>query len=211
MPMPSYKKLKVKDIMNIELKTTGIYHDLVAGVVAVLEAKDSFTADHSLRVSDMTERVCTLLGLSNQQSEMIHMAAHVHDIGKIGVPDAVLSKTGPLNDEEWFLIHRHPVIGADILRKSPGLSEIADIVLHHHERWDGKGYPDGISGSDIPLGSRIIAICDSIDAMTTSRPYRRILSQQECREEIRQASGTMYDPDIVKAVLKEWDKIVVPV
>ena len=94
--------------MNIELKITGIYHDLVAGVVAALEAKDPFTADHSLRVSDMTERVCTLLKLPNQQSEMIHMAAHVHDIGKIGVPDAVLAKAGPLDNEEWGIIHQHP-------------------------------------------------------------------------------------------------------
>ena len=211
MPMPLYKKLKVKDIMNIELKTTGIYHDLVAGVVAALEAKDPFTADHSLRVSDMTECVCTLLKLSNQQSEMIHMAAHVHDIGKIGIPDAVLAKAGPLSHEEWGIIHRHPCIGADILRKSAELSEIADIVLYHHERWDGRGYPDGLSGLAIPLGSRIIAICDSIDAMTTTRPYRRILSPQECWEEIRLCSGTMYDPDIVEVVLREWGKIVIPV
>ena len=196
--------------MNIELQSTEIYHDLVTSVVAALEAKDHFTADHSQRVSGMAERVCRLLGLSNEQTEMIHMAAHVHDIGKIGVPDAVLEKAGPLNEAEWSMIRRHPVIGADILRRSAGLSGIADIVLHHHERWDGKGYPEGIGGPDIPLGSRIIAICDSIDAMTTERPYREILSPQECREEIRRNGGAMYDPDIVEAVLREWDKIVMP-
>lgn len=197
--------------MNAKLYTKEIYHDLITSVVAALEAKDQFTADHSLRVSDMTERLCKLLGLSNEQTEMIHMAAHVHDIGKIGVPDAVLSKAGPLNDEEWSKIRQHPCIGADILMRSVGLSEIADIVLHHHERWDGKGYPDGIIGSNIPFGSRVIAICDSIDAMTTIRPYREILSSQECWEEIRCNSGTMYDPEIVQVVLREWDKIVSPV
>jgi len=194
--------------MDSKLRLTGIYHDLVAIVVAALEAKDRYTADHSLRVSDMTERVCRQIGLSIDQTEIVHMAAHVHDIGKIGVSDAVLSKPGPLNDEEWSKIRLHPSIGADILKRSAGLSTIAEIVLHHHERWDGKGYPDGISGSEIPLGSRIIAVCDSIDAMMGLRSYRKILSPQKCREEIQRNSGTMYDPDIVEVILREWDNIV---
>lgn len=196
--------------MNFELHK-GIYHDLIASIVAALEAKDHFTADHSLRVSDMAERTCNQLGLSSEQTETIHMAAHVHDIGKIGIPDAILEKPGPLDDDEWFKIRQHPQIGAVILNKSTGLSEIAAIVLRHHERWDGKGYPDGISGSDIPLGSRIIAICDSIDAMTSERPYRKILSHEACKEEIRRNSGVMYDPVIAEIVLREWDKIVLTV
>ncbi len=194
--------------MSIEQQTEKIYHDLVTSVVAALEAKDHFTADHSLRVSDMTERVCKLMGLSPSQTEMIHLAAHVHDIGKIGVPDAVLAKPGPLDHEEWSKIREHPRIGADMLRSFTGLSEIADIVLHHHERWDGKGYPDGVRGTDIPLGSRIIAICDSIDAMATERVYRSALSPRECREEISRNSGVMYDPDIAAIVLEKWEKVL---
>lgn len=194
--------------MNIKMHTKGIYHDLVASIVAALEAKDQFTADHSLRVSDMAEQICKAISLSETQTEMIHMAAHVHDIGKIGIPDAILVKPGPLDHEEWLQIRRHPRIGAEILNQSTGLGEIARIVLHHHERWDGKGYPDGVRGCDIPLGSRIIAVCDSIDAMIGKRPYRAPLSQAECREEIRRNSGVMYDPNIVKVVLQQWDKIV---
>ncbi len=186
---------------------TGVYHDLVAGIVAALEAKDHFTADHSLRVSDMTERACQLLGLTDGQTETIHLAAHVHDIGKIGVPDAVLQKPGALNDEEWQLIRRHPSIGAEILRKYDGLSEIADIVLHHHERWDGKGYPDGLARDGIPFGSRIIAVCDSIDAMMSQRSYRKSLSADDCRKEILANSGIMYDPDIVKVIRHEWNAL----
>lgn len=186
---------------------TGLYHDLVAGIVAALEAKDRFTADHSLRVSDMSEWICEQLGLTNEQTETIHMAAHVHDIGKIGVPDTVLAKPGALDDEEWQMIRQHPLAGAEILRKYDGLSDIANIVLHHHERWDGKGYPDGLKGHDIPFGSRVIAICDSIDAMMSQRPYRKTLGSDECRDEIMRNSGVMYDPEIVNVVIREWDSI----
>ncbi len=184
-----------------------IYHDLITTIVAALEAKDSFTADHSLRVSNMTERSCRLLNLSEEETEIIHMAAHVHDIGKIGVPDAILTKAGPLTEAEWFHIRQHPHIGAKILQQSSGLEDIAKIVLHHHERWDGRGYPDGLKGTDIPLGSRIIAVCDSIDAMTAPRVYRSMLSLEECREEIRKNRGTMYDPDIADTVVNQWDRI----
>jgi len=194
--------------MNIQLHNKGIYHDLIAGIVAALEAKDRFTADHSLRVSDMAEQICKIMVLPEEQTEMIHMAAHVHDIGKISIPEAILEKPGALDDEEWSQIRQHPSMGADILNRSAELSEIANIVLHHHERWDGKGYPDGQKGRDIPLGSRIIAVCDSIDAMISERPYRKTLSQQKCREEIEQNSGVMYDPDIVRVVLQKWNQIV---
>lgn len=183
---------------------TSVYHDLVAGIVAALEAKDQFTADHSLRVSDMTQRVCRFLGLTDEETETIHMAAHVHDIGKIGIPDAVLQKPGALNDEEWLQIRRHPSIGADILNKYAGLSEIADIVLHHHERWDGHGYPHGLRGAAIPFGSRIIAVCDSIDAMMSQRAYRQQVCAQDCKREILSNSGIMYDPKIVEVVNHHW-------
>ena len=140
--------------------------------------------------------------------EKIHIAAHLHDIGKIGVPDAVLNKTERLNDEEWEAIKKHPSIGAEILSKSHHLNELKHIVLCHHERFDGKGYPMGLAGENIPVGARIIAICDSIDAMTSNRSYRKAHDFQYCYKEIENNLGTMYDPIIGEYVLKHWSEII---
>lgn len=189
-------------------KPYGLYHDMIVGIVAALEAKDHPTASHSLRVSDMAETVCQILGLTSEQTEIIHMAAHVHDIGKIGIPDSILAKSGKLTQAEWNLVKEHPRIGADILSKFPGLSEVAVIILHHHERWDGKGYPDGLKEEQIPFGSRIIAVCDSIDAMMSYRPYHPFLDSLECASEIERNSGIMYDPKAAEAVLQNWDKVI---
>jgi len=134
----------------------------------------------------------------------IHIAGHLHDIGKIGIPDKVLLKPGRLNDEEWELMKQHPKIGADILAGAPKFARIAAIILHHHERFDGKGYPFGAKGEEIPLGSRIIAVCDSIDAMASSRAYRGALPLETVRSEIEKNSGLMYDPDVAKAMLDNW-------
>ena len=123
-----------------------------------------------------------------------------------GVVD--LRKNGRLTDAEFAVIKQHPEIGARILRKSPAFAEIAEIVLHHHERFDGLGYPDGISGYNIPLGSRLIAVCDSIDAMMTTRSYRKAFSEQDCYEEIKRCSGTRYDPDVVDAVMTHWKELM---
>ena len=188
-----------------------IYHDLIASIIAALDAKDHFTADHSLRVSAMVEKICEYLCLETSETETIHIAAHVHDIGKIGVHDNVLTKPGALNDEEKIQIQQHPIIGAKILNKSNVLSEIAEIVLHHHERWDGRGYPERLKGMEIPFGSRIIAVCDSIDAMLTDRHYRQAMTFDACREEIKRNKGVMYDPFIAGLVLDKWDEIVVNV
>lgn len=188
-----------------------LYHDLIESIVAALEAKDAYSAYHSRRVSDMVEKTCIVLGLPDNKTQMIHMAAHVHDIGKIGVPDSILTKSEKLTEEEWQFIREHPKTGADILSKSHGLSDIANIVLHHHERWDGKGYPDGLLKTDIPYGSRIIAICDSVDAMMSRRSYRKSITAKECKFEIRRNISMMYDPQIAQAVLDNWDTIVTPI
>lgn len=186
-----------------------LYHDLILSIVAALEAKDTYTADHSLRVSDMVEQLCKIMGLSEEETDKIHMAAHVHDIGKIGVPDNILSKSDCLNPKEWAIMMEHPRIGANILSKSKGLSEIADIVLHHHERWNGKGYPDRLSENAIPFGSRIIAVCDSIDAMMSQRNYRNYtFSAEQCRNELQKNIGIMYDPLITNTTITHWVEIV---
>lgn len=184
------------------------YHEIIDCITGALDVKDPYTADHSKRVSNMAEKVCKILGLSDIETEKIHIAAHLHDIGKIGVPDAILNKLGKLTDEEWKKIKAHPKIGADILNKSIHLREIGIIVLHHHERFDGKGYPEGISGVDIPLGSRIIAICDSIDAMSMKRSYREAFNLDYCYNEIKNNLGKMYDPYLGQIVLENWESIM---
>lgn len=185
-----------------------LYHDIIESIIAAMEAKDIFTANHSRRVGDMVLELCPLLGLSAKDTEEIHIAAHVHDIGKIGVPDYILSKPMKLTKLEWDIMRMHPVTGADILSRSPALEYISKIVLHHHERWDGKGYPYGLKGENIPYGARIVAICDSIDAMLSDRAYRKAMSSEECKKEIEKNKGIMYDASIAECVLCNWDTII---
>lgn len=184
------------------------YHEIIECIACALDAKDPYTAGHSQRVSDMALKVAQLMGLKDKDVEKIHIAAHLHDIGKIGVPDAVLNKEGKLTEDEFALIRKHPDIGAQILGKSHRLSELSDIVRMHHERYDGKGYPTGAAGVDIPVGARIIAICDSIDAITSNRCYRKAHDFDYCYTEIERNLGTMYDPVIGAYVLQHWDEIV---
>lgn len=184
------------------------YHEIIECITCALDAKDAYTAGHSQRVSDMSLKVCEIMGMCREETEKIHIAAHLHDIGKIGVPDAVLNKTERLNEEEWLAIRKHPSIGAEILSKSHQLSELKDIVLAHHERFDGKGYPQGLKGEKIPLGARIIAICDSIDAMTSDRSYRKAHNFEFCHDEIEKNLGKMYDPAIGTCVLEHWDEVI---
>jgi len=174
-------------------------------IVDMLDAKDPYTAEHSIRVSKMCCRLALMMRLSRTQIISAIIAAGAHDIGKVGVPDRVLLKEGPLDANEFDIIKHHSGIGADILLKIHGFEKIAAGVWHHHERWDGTGYPDGQAASDIPLFARMIAICDSIDAMRSTRSYRKGMSDYDCRQEIEKNSGTMYDPELVAICLSNWD------
>lgn len=180
---------------------------LISCLITIEEAKDSYTAYHSDRVCSLSGLLARKMGLTEETISMISDAAALHDIGKVGISDAILLKPGRLTDEEFDKIKEHPVIGAKILMKSNYMQEFVQIVMHHHERYDGKGYPDGISGIEIPLGSRIIAIADSIDAMTSRRIYRDALPLSVCREEIVKNKGKMYDPAIVSITLEYWNEI----
>ena len=180
------------------------YHEIIECIMTALDAKSPYTAGHLKRVSDMAEILCGLLGLNRSETRMIHIAAHLHDIGKIGIDDAVLNKEGKLDEREWEMMKTHPQIGANILDKSHLLAPFSKIVLHHHERFDDKGYSYGLKGKEIPLGSRIIALCDSIDAMSSKRNYRDIQSFDFCYHEIEKNLGKMYDPQIGQAVLDHW-------
>jgi HD-GYP domain-containing protein (c-di-GMP phosphodiesterase class II) len=182
-----------------------IYHSIIESLVAALEAKDPYTKGHSERVAIMSYELSKCLGIKGSELESIHIAAHLHDIGKIGVPDKVLNKTGKLLAHEWEYMKMHPQIGFDILSKSNKLEHISKMVLYHHERWDGKGYPIGIDQINIPLGSRIISICDSIDAMTSDRPYREAMSFEACMNEITINKSLMFDPVLVEFVQENLD------
>ena len=193
--------------MNCECEIDYQYHEFVECITSALDARDPYTGKHSERVSDMACFIGELMGLDETETQEIHIAGHLHDIGKIGIPDRVLLKEGKLDDEEWKLMKKHPEIGADILSKSSHFARLAAIILHHHERWDGKGYPFGAKGTEIPLGARIIAVCDSIDAMASKRAYRNALPLEVCKAEIEKNVGIMYDPEVARFALENWDKL----
>lgn len=184
------------------------YHEIIECIISALDAKDSYTAGHSQRVSEMSMKVCEVMELHQEEKERIHIAAHLHDIGKIGIPDSVLNKKECLNKLEWEQMKMHPQIGVEILSKSKQLYELNEIVLYHHERFDGKGYPEGLVGEEIPIGARIIAVCDSIDAMTSNRSYRIAYNNEYSYHEIKNNLGKMYDPSIGSCVLEYWNDIV---
>ena len=167
-----------------------------------IDLRDPYTAGHSRRVAAYSRLLAIDMGLSNKEAGQIENAALLHDIGKVGVPDAVLFKNGPLDDEEKLLIRAHPVIGAGMLADIPTMCDIYPCILHHHERWDGRGYPDGLSGENIPLGARIIAVADSFDAMTTDRPYRRGLGADAAIQELIRGENTQFDKRCVLAFVQ---------
>ena len=182
--------------------------DLIQSIVAAVDARDVYTAHHSDRVAAMAVVLARVLHLSEDDTTTVQVAAFAHDIGKISMSDAVLRKAGPLTDAEWEEMRRCPVTGYDILRKVPQFQRVALIVRHHHERWDGRGYPDQLAGTAIPLGARIIAVADSIDAMMSNRSYRPAMTATVCHHEIEKNSGVMYDPQVVAAAMNCWDELV---
>jgi two-component system, cell cycle response regulator len=163
-----------------------------------LERRD--LAGHAINVAGLAVSVCDELGLDPVLTSRVQRAALLHDVGKLSLPASVLDGTGPLSDAEWLLVREHPAIGADLVRAFPWLSDVATLVRHHHERWDGAGYPDGLAGEDIPVGARIIAACDAYDAMVSPRPYRAALGRAEALRRLRQAAGAQFDPEVVDAL-----------
>jgi putative nucleotidyltransferase with HDIG domain len=171
-------------------------HHMVAAVVTILDARDPYTFEHSWRVAALCQRMAEKMDISPIWVETIHIAAHLHDIGKVGVPDYVLNKPGGLLAYEYELMKTHSEVGHSIVRKLPVLEDISLYILHHHERWDGKGYPAGLEGTDIPLGARIIAVADTFDAVTSRRPYRESRSVEEALSEIDRVSGSQLCPEV---------------
>ena len=178
------------------------YLSTIAVLADAIEAKDPYTRGHCESVASVALDVARLLGWEGIELDQIRYAALLHDIGKIGIPDGVLLKPGRLLPEEYQMIQRHALIGSDLVRRVPSLEAIAPIILHHHERVDGSGYPDGQSGEEIGLASRIIGVVDAFDAMTTPRPYRDPVSPQEALDELRRCSGGQFDAAVVDTVAK---------
>ncbi|HET6781237.1 MAG TPA: HD-GYP domain-containing protein [bacterium] len=177
-----------------------------AGVVQSLanavDARDNALANHSSRVSYYGAALAKELGLNDTVAADAQIVGALHDVGKIGIPDGVLTKRGPLTHREWGLMRLHPVYGYEILRPIPVSDGIKLGVRHSHERWDGEGYPDGLSGTRIPVVARIIAVADAYEALTTDRPYRKALTPEEALEEIRRCAGTQFDPQVVSALVR---------
>lgn len=180
--------------------------EVTESLAAALESRDGTTGSHINRTQGMVEGVARGLGLDAGKVRAARFAAVLHDIGKIGVPDAVLNKPGQLNEKEWEVMRRHPITGAKILSGISGFERVADAVDKHHERFDGKGYPRGISGEDIPVEARIISVVDAFDAMTNDRPYRKALGYTRALEELEKESGKQFDPVVVGVLKKLLEK-----
>jgi putative nucleotidyltransferase with HDIG domain len=174
-----------------------------------VDARDTYTGSHSERVADLAARIAQRLGCDDEQVELTRLAGSLHDLGKLAIPEEILRKPGPLTDAERLVLERHPQIGFRML-ESLGVDPVAEWVLHHHERWDGVGYPDGLAGEDIPLGARIIFVADAFDAMTSDRVYRRRLSIDDALAELERCGGTQFDLTIVAALADELGAGIVP-
>lgn len=168
-------------------------------LATTLDERDKYTFSHSLHVAEYSKKIAEQLDLSQGEVSEIELAGNVHDLGKVGVEDSILNKNGRLTDEEYNIIKKHPVTAYLLLNNLKPYKKCAQYVLHHHERFDGKGYPDKIAGKDIPLGARILSVADSYDAMTTDRPYREALSQASAVNEMKLFAGTQFDPKVVEA------------
>ena len=171
-----------------------------------IDIRDPYTRGHVERVTAYTQELANQLGINGQVLENLRFGAILHDIGKIIVQENSLFKQDPLDEEEWYEIKKHPVTGADMIKDIPFLVSAMPVVRYHHERWDGKGYPEHLSGDQIPIGARIVAVADGFDAMTIDRPYRSALSLQQAYDEILRCSGGQFDPEVVRAFQQAWDE-----
>jgi putative nucleotidyltransferase with HDIG domain len=189
-----------------EERAQRLYRETLASLSNALEAKDAVTSEHTEEVVRLAVAVAAELDLDLDVVQSIELGAVLHDIGKVRVPEAILNKPGPLTDAEWQVMRTHPEIGEQILRPIQSLHAILPIVRHHHERWDGTGYPDELAGREIPLGARIVAVCDAYRAMTENRPYRAALPHAEARVELALGAGSQFDPDCVEALFRALDR-----
>ena len=195
------KTAMLKDLRELFYKT-------IKSISSALDAKDPYTHGHSMRVTLYSLVLAKELGLDDKTLEEIETAGLLHDIGKVGIPQSILCKPGKLTDEEFEVMKSHPEQGEKIVKKIKKLDIISDWLKTHHERWDGKGYPSGLKGEEIPISARIIALADTYDAMTSTRSYRQALSHDVAIEEIKRCAGTQFDPQLAELFIKNQDKIL---
>ena len=177
-------------------------HQFAESLSQIIDAKDHCTRSHSEEVAIVSQAIGLKMGLSAEHADLLHVAGHLHDVGKVGIEDAILKKPGSLTPAEFAEVKRHPEIGARIMAPITAFSSrggLVRMILHHHERFDGGGYPHGLKGRDIPLGARIIAVADSLSAMLQRRPYRKAMSWEDALGELAVCSGTQFDPVVVEA------------
>lgn len=192
---------------GVQLKTEKIdFHEFIKSIADVLEIRDFYTRGHSNRVAEYAQLCSKEMGLKNDEIEFVQMAAHLHDIGKVGIPDNILKKEEKLTDEEYKIIKKHSELGYRILKNINGFDRFAVVVKHHHERWDGNGYPDQLRGEEIPLISRILSVADAFDAITSNRVYRRGLSLDFGINELLRNRWKQFDGDVVNAFIKGINK-----
>jgi putative nucleotidyltransferase with HDIG domain len=177
------------------------FYRVVQSFVRILEARDSYTKGHSERVAEYAEKIALRMGLPKEKIELLKKATLLHDIGKLGIEERILNKKEPLSQAEWTEIRKHPVIGENILKPVLLTGEMLDIVRSHHERYDGKGYPDGLAGDKINILSSIVTVADSYDAMTSARAYRPPLNRQQAIDELRRNKGTQFNPKVVDVLV----------
>jgi putative nucleotidyltransferase with HDIG domain len=189
-----------------EERAQRLYRETLASLSNALEAKDAVTSQHTEEVVRFAVSVAAELDLDLDAVRNVELGAVLHDIGKVRIPEAILNKPGPLTEDEWEIMQTHPEVGEKILRPIQSLQAILPIVRHHHECWNGTGYPDQLIGRAIPLGARIVAVCDAYRAMTEDRPYRDALGSDEARRELKRGAGTQFDAECVDALLRALDR-----
>ena len=194
--------LKVKRLLIRQAQDEEMLEQSISTFIGFIEAKDANTNGHSKRVAEYAEKLARRLGYSEEKCHRLYYIALMHDCGKIGIPDAILKKPGKLTDDEYDIIKSHATLGGELLKNFTSLEDIRDGALYHHERYDGKGYPAGLAGEDIPITGRIICVADSFDAMNSARCYRSRLTPETIMEELVQNRGTQFDPKVVDCLIE---------
>lgn len=203
----SFNKMTIK-LSDARNELFNYFYRVAQTLVRVLEAKDQYTKGHSDRVADYAEKLAVSMGLPKKRTQLLKEAALLHDIGKMGVETMILRKDGKLTAEEGDIIHKHPAIGEDILKPVSLDKDILAVIRGHHERYDGKGYPDKLKGDDINIMAAIVSVADAYDAMTSHRPYMKNMTKMEAIEQLKQNSGTQFNPKVVDAFIKVLENAI---
>jgi putative nucleotidyltransferase with HDIG domain len=211
----AYKSLEQinQELLTANRSIQQLNNELFLTLAKIFDARDPYVGGHAAQVATYAVAIAEALALPPERIEIIRQSAYLHDIGKIAIPESILHKPDKLTDAEYEFIKRHANIGADFIETSHGLRHLAPFVRYHHERWDGRGYPQGLAGDAIPLEARILALCDSVEAMASDRPYHKALSIDEIIREVRHCSGAQFDPQIaetfVQLIQLQQDRLVV--